>query len=100
MALTVSNGYIVYERGADSDWYWKGIYNKAVADAANISSPLTGEKQSKLAQAGARLVSLGRSEMAKEIKLIESVTGMTMSSESDIKTFIQNFNQVLMGKKQ
>ena len=44
MALTVSNGYIVYERGADSDWYWKGIYNKAVADAANISSPLTGEK--------------------------------------------------------
>lgn len=100
MGLTVSNGYIVYTRGEQSSWYWKGVHNRAVADAGNISSPLTGDRATKLADAGARLVALGQKEMDKERRLIEAATGLVMSDETDIKTFIQNFNQVLMGKKQ
>jgi hypothetical protein len=88
MGLTVSNGYIVYTRGEQSSWYWKGVHNRAVADAGNISSPLTGDRKTKLADAGARLVALGQKEMDKERRLIEAATGLVMSDETDIKTFI------------
>lgn len=101
MALTVSNGYVIYQRGAESKSpYWKSVYNKAKAEADGISSIQTGSRTNKLLEAGQRLISLGQAEMNKEMALIEAATGMQMSSQEDVKLFIQRFNEVLMGKKQ
>lgn len=101
MALTVSNGYVIYQRGAESKSpYWKSVYNKAKAEADGISSIQTGSRTNKLLEAGQRLISLGQAEMNKEMALIEAATGMQMSGQEDIKLFIQRFNEVLMGKKQ
>lgn len=101
MALTVSNGYVIYQRGAESKSpYWKSVYNKAKAEAGGISSIQTGSRTNKLLEAGQRLISLGQAEMNKEMALIEAATGMQMSSQEDVKLFIQRFNEVLMGKKQ
>lgn len=101
MALTISNGYVVYQRGADNKegtpwWY---IHQKALADAATIESIQSGSRTDKLKEAGARLVALGEAEQAKEQALIKAATGMHMES-SDIVEFIKNFNEILMGKQQ
>lgn len=101
MSLTVSNGYVIYQRGEYSKSpYWRSVYNKAKAESEGINSIQTGSKTDKLQEAGQRLISLGQAEMSKEIALIEAATGMKMNDQKDIKLFIQNFNEVLMGKKQ
>lgn len=101
MSLTVSNGYVIYQRGEYSKSpYWRSVYNKAKAESEGITSIQTGSRTDKLQEAGQRLISLGRAEMSKEIALIETATGMKMNDQEDIKLFIQNFNEVLMGKKQ
>ena len=101
MSLTVSNGYVIYQRGEYSKSpYWRSVYNKAKAESEGINSIQTGSKTDKLQEAGQRLISLGRAEMSKEIALIEAATDMQMSSQEDVKLFIQRFNEVLMGKKQ
>jgi hypothetical protein len=99
MALSVSNGYVVYQRGADSKSpYWKWVHDRAVADAETIEPIQTGSRTDKLKEAGARLVAIGEAEQAKEQALIESATGMHMESK-DIVEFIRNFNEILMGKQ-
>lgn len=101
MSLTVSNGYVIYQRGEYSKSpYWRSVYNKAKAESEGINSIQTGSKTDKLQEAGQRLISLGQAEMSKEIALIEAATGMKINDQEDIKLFIQNFNEVLMGKKQ
>lgn len=101
MSLTVSNGYVIYQRGEYSKSpYWRSVYNKAKAESEGINSIQTGSKTDKLQEAGQRLISLGQAEMSKEIALIETATGMKVDDQEDIKLFIQNFNEVLMGKKQ
>lgn len=101
MSLTVSNGYVIYQRGEYSKSpYWRSVYNKAKAESEGINSIQTGSRTDKLQEAGQRLISLGQAEMSKEIALIETATGMKMNDQEDIKLFIQNFNEVLMGKKQ
>ena len=100
MALTISNGYVVYQRGAESKSpYWRWVHKQALADADTIESIQTGSKTDKLKEAGARLVALGEAEQAKEQALIEAATGMHMESK-DIVEFIKNFNEILMGKHQ
>ena len=99
MALSVSNGYVVYHRGADSNSpYWRSVHKKAAADASTIRPIQTGPTTNKLQEAGARLLAIGESERAKEIALIEAATG-TRIDGSDIMTFVRNFNEVLMGKE-
>lgn len=101
MSLTVSNGYVIYQRGEYSKSpYWRSVYNKAKAESEGINSIQTGSKTDKLQEAGQRLISLGQAEMSKEIALIETATGMKVDDQEDIKLFIQKFNEVLMGKKQ
>lgn len=101
MSLTVSNGYVIYQRGEYSKSpYWRSVYNKAKAESEGINSIQTGSKTDKLQEAGQRLISLGQAERSKEIALIETATGMKVDDQEDIKLFIQNFNEVLMGKKQ
>lgn len=101
MALTISNGYVIYQRGANSKFpYWRSVYNKAKAEAEGITSIQTGNRIDKLQEAGQRLIALGQAEMKKEIALIEAATGMNLDNLEDVKLFIQKFNEVLMGKKQ
>lgn len=100
MALNVSNGYVVYTRGKDSTWYWKGVHNKAIADAATLPKFYQEDFESKYTAASQRLKSLGSLERKNEIALIEQVTGTEVKDTEDIKSFIRKFNEVLMGKKQ
>lgn len=102
MGLTVSNGYVVYQRGANNREHtpWWYIHQRALADASTIKSIQTGDRNNKLQEAGQRLISLGQSEQAKEIALIQSATGTTLSGAEDVREFIRNFNEVLMGKRQ
>ena len=100
MALTIQNGYVIYTRGADSDSpYWKRVHEKAVAEAGSIQ-PLYSKDQDRGKAAGEYLLSLGQAEQAKEISLIQQATGNSNIGTEDIKIFIQNFNEILMGKQQ
>ena len=49
--------------------------------------------------AGAALISLAGSEREKELELIRSA-GFDVDDAGDVKTFVENFNKVLMGKEQ
>ena len=100
MGLTISDGYVVYQRGAKSKSpYWKHIHNKALEDASSIQS-LYDRQADKGRIAGERLLALGQAEQVKELSLINQATGSTYTSALDIKMFIQNFNEVLVGKQQ
>lgn len=100
MALTIQNGYVIYTRGAESDSpYWKRVHEKAVAEAGSIH-PLYSKDQDRGKVAGEYLLSLGQAEQAKEISLIQQATGNSNIETEDIKIFIQNFNEILMGKQQ
>lgn len=100
MALTIQNGYVIYTRGADSKSpYWKRVHEKAVAEAGSIQ-PLYSKDQDRGKVAGEYLLSLGQAEQAKEISLIQQATGNSNIEAEDIKIFIQNFNEILMGKQQ
>ena len=88
MSLTVSNGYVIYQRGANSKSpYWRSVYNKAKAEAEGITSIQTGNRIDKLQEAGQRLIALGQAEMKKEIALIEVATGMNLDNLEDVKLF-------------
>lgn len=100
MSLNISNGYIVYTRGKDSIGYWKRVHDKAITDAATLPRFYQEDFETKYISAGERLLFLGQVERKKEIALIEKVTGVKMENISDIKHFISNFNDILMGKKQ
>ena len=100
MALTVSDGYVIYTRGESTKSpYWAHVHKNAVAEASNIQS-LYDESVPKREAAGQRLISLGQAEQLKELELINRATGANYTSVQDIKIFIQNFNQILTGKKQ
>lgn len=101
MALTLSDGYVVYKRGAESDSpYWRMVYRRGAADAAAVSSLYNENGVAKYAAAGQRLIALGNQERQKEIALIEMATGTKLQSTTEIRQFIRSFNEVLIGKKQ
>lgn len=101
MGLTISDGYVVYKRGANSNIpYWVRKHQIAAADAATIGAIYPEETDQKYQIAGSRLVSLGQQELKKEIALIEKATGHTFLNTGDIKDFIAHFNEVLQGAKQ
>ena len=101
MALTIQNGYVIYQRGADNELGtpWRNIHEKAVSEASNIAA-LYDKESDKGKIAGQYLKALGMAEQAKEIALIQAATGNTNINAEDIKLFIQNFNEILMGKEQ
>ena len=101
MALSVSNGYVVYHRGANNKKFspWWYIHQQAMRDAETIRPIQTGSTTNKLQEAGARLLAIGQAEQEKEIALIEAATGMRIDG-SDIMNFVRNFNEILMGKEQ
>ena len=100
MALSVQNGYVVYTRGSDSP-YWDAIHSKAVA-ASGVPSLIFsgGGSLENFKIAGGSLKSLAQKEQQKELDLIKSATGMNLSSPEDVKQFIAQFNNILIGKKQ
>ena len=100
MALTISDGYVIYKRGENSKSpFWRNIHKSAVADA-NTIQPLYEKGDDKAKIAGQRLIALGQAEQTKELNLINPATGSNYTSAQDIKLFIRNFNEVLIGKKQ
>lgn len=98
MALSVQNGYVVYTRGSKNR-LWDKIHREAVAASGGVPSFLGSTKEQSLVLAGERLVSLANAEQNKEIALL-SQAGFEVEDASDIKIFIQKFNELLMGKQQ
>lgn len=100
MALSLKNGYVVYTRGATSEQeYWRRKHYQAISGADSIQGFYTQETVAKYKTAGAALISLAGSEREKELELIRSA-GFDVDDAGDVKTFVENFNKVLMGKEQ
>jgi hypothetical protein len=61
MGLTVSNGYVVYQRGAESNSpYWRWVHKKAEANAATLPTQLDYfPRYVELGSVGQTLISLG-----------------------------------------
>ena len=98
MALSVQNGYVVYQRGSKNR-LWDKIHREAVAASGSIPSLSSGGKEQTLIAAGQRLVSLADAEQKKEIALLASA-GFEVDSAADIQTFVSKFNEILMSKQQ
>lgn len=100
MGYSIREGYVVYQRGEDSNPYWKRIHRQAIAGVDDFSNLFPEEKiAAKYASAGSNLVSLGVAEQEKELQLIRAA-GFDVQTTDDIKNFITNFNEVLMGAEQ
>jgi hypothetical protein len=61
MSLTISNGYVVYKRGAESNSpYWRWVHKKAEADAATLPTQLNYfPRYAELSSVGQTLINLG-----------------------------------------
>lgn len=102
MQLSMSNGYVIYQRGIEARrGYWQRLYEAGVAEANSLPSLYKDSTTSKYEVAGSRLFNLGKKEQQKEILLIKKVLGDdTVSNSTDIKEFIKLFNHVMIGKVQ
>ena len=83
--LKISNGYVVYQRGAESAHdYWRYVHRKAVNDANNLASKIKLNSGYDLAQLGATgnyLIELGRMELEKERNVLMSCLGTNFNTQ-------------------
>lgn len=94
---TIHNGYIIYTRGEkNSHPIWRQVYKNAVAEGKSINSIFDSNQKGR--DAGDKLLQLGENEFQKECALLAKA-GVTINSETDVKTFIDQFNKILQGKK-
>ena len=100
MALTISNGYVVYQRGAWSKSpYWRKVHRQAVADASTLSTDLPIYYQvTELGAVGNNLIALGQSEKEKERQIIFQCLGIQYSKDSF--QFVKELNKILTQKEQ
>jgi hypothetical protein len=72
MDLIISNGYVVYDRGKDSESpFWRYIYHKGVMDAATLPTSLDFvDRTFELNLVGNRLIALAAEEEARERQII------------------------------
>lgn len=97
MAYSIHEGYLIYTRGRiNSSPVWRQVYQKGLSEGNAIRPIFDPEKDGE--DVGNKLISLGNNEFEKERQLLERA-GFTINSETDVKTFIQNFNETLQGAK-
>lgn len=98
--LTISNGYVVYDRGKDSESsFWRYIYRKGVADAATLSTSLGFiDRTFELNSVGNQLIALAAEEEARERQIIFQCLGTQFSQTTS--EFIREFNDILAQKEQ
>lgn len=100
MGLTVSNGYVVYQRGAESNSpYWRWVYKKAEANAATLPTRLNYfPRYIELGSVGQTLISLGQQELQNEKQIIYNCLGQQISRGTT--AFVQEFNDLIAQKEQ
>lgn len=101
MGFGISNGHVVYQRGADSEVpYWRKVHAAAVSEAGQIGTLYSGQKVAqKYEVAGGNLLSLAKIEREKEMALIRAA-GFDINDSDDITVFIKKFNEIMMGVEQ
>lgn len=100
MNLTISNGYVVYDRGKDSESpFWRYIYNQGAADAASLPTSLNYQyRVPELGAVGNTLITMGQAEEERERQVIFQCLGTQYSQ--DTSEFIREFNDILAQKAQ
>lgn len=100
MSLTISNGYVVYKRGAESNSpYWRWVHKKAEADAATLPTQLNYlPRYAELGSVGQTLISLGQQELQNEKQIIYNCLGQQTSRGTT--AFVQEFNDLIAQKEE
>lgn len=100
MGLTVSNGYVVYQRGAESNSpYWRWVHKKAEANAATLPTQLNYfPRYVELGSVGQTLISLGQQELQNEKQIIYNCLGQQTSRGTT--AFVQEFNDLIAQKEE
>lgn len=100
---SVSAGYVIYNRKSNSPG-WESIRARAENEAkTNLLTSISGVTKNfvnKSSQISQKLLEMGRQEEVKEKKLIKRVLGTEDVDLKDVKTFVEKFNEILIGKKQ
>lgn len=99
---SINEGYVIYKRGANHvpGSPWRNIYEKNIREANKLQHLYQGmTKSQKVEQVSSNLIALGERERKNELELLRAA-GIELPSDMDIKDFVKNFNEVLMGQKQ
>lgn len=102
MSFSINDGKVIYKRGNKNKpgSFWRNVHEKNVKEASNFDFLYKDNStEEKFRQAGDSLLRLGQKERKKELALLKEI-GMEIRTDADIKTFIKNFNEILMGAKQ
>lgn len=99
MGFSIQNGYVIYKRTENSPrgGLWESAYQSVLQPSSFF---LYENKESQLKKVGAFLIKLGKQEMTKELALINKTMGTSYSTTTDIKIFIEKFNEVMIGVQQ
>ena len=95
-----SNGYVVYNRRSNNSRLEKTRQEQESLIRNYYSDLQSRPTLDQYREVGKFLIELGQSEEKKEKELIESVLGIEVKNTDDVKKFIENFNEVLVGTKQ
>lgn len=97
MSYSILEGNLIYTRGKDNKIsLWKQIYSENLEIGKRISPVFDVEKNGQ--DLGERLIKIADNEFDKE-KTLLAKCGIKITSPSDIKTFVADFNKVLQGVK-
>lgn len=97
MVLSILDGKVIYTR-VSPQTLWVRTYNENIQRSSNMNQELN-IKSSTGNKVGEILIKLGEEEFEKERALLAEV-GINVTSETDVRVFIQHFNEILMGSKQ
>jgi len=94
------NGYVVYNRRSNNSRLEKTRQEQESLIRSYYSDFQSRPTLNQYEEVGKFLIELGQSEEEKEKELIKSVLGIEVKDTNDIKNFIKNFNEVLVGAEQ
>lgn len=101
--LSITNGYVVYERSKDSKTaYWQNIYLKEAGKKLKYSEEKTNKNNNDHKTRANKIRALASAERAKEVAFLQArFADLKISSNSipaNVKDYIQYFNDILRGE--
>ena len=101
--LNPDNGYIIYRKSPKDTSYWYQVWKQGTNNLDNAISSMS-INDTNFKKVGDYLVSLGKRELQKEIKLIQEILGGNfdvqeiLTNSEEFKKFISLLNQAILGK--
>ena len=101
--LNPDNGYVIYRRSPKDTSYWYQVWKQGTETLKNAISSMS-INDTNFKKVGDYLVSLGKKELQKEIKLIQEILGgnfdvqEVLTDPAEFKRFITLLNYAILGK--